>query len=309
MSDKSTMTITETYGLNLGDKKYYDKTESGKLVPNKNISNFIFEQTVLPEIERIINFMNKVKTTDIKGYADGAKMLLFMPHLNDLVISKDANGNDITLKDALTIKDADGEIDLEKILAKKDIIITEIQNYVSALHEEKMKVWIKNNYYSVTQNEDGTNKVTNKLLDKKYMEGIVADNDLQKIEIAAMDFEINQMIANANSFMTVIGDPAVYYKSNPSKSAIEQSEETFINVGKRLAAMIAPGSKLADSENEQYTQVFLNDRVALSENIDFLTKLLDGKKFDREAYNKILEIEDKKERKKALEKFNDKYPN
>jgi hypothetical protein len=87
MSDKSTMTLIKTLGLNLTDKKYFDKTESGKLVPNKSIVEFIFQQTVLPEIERVINFNAKNPNgTDIKNYDKGAKMLLLMPHLNDLVI-------------------------------------------------------------------------------------------------------------------------------------------------------------------------------------------------------------------------------
>ena len=319
MSDKSTMTLIKTLGLKLTDKKYYSTTESGKLVPNENISNFIFEQTVLPEIQRVIAYNAKNPNgTDIKGYDKGAKMLLLMPYLNDVVIYEE-DGKKITLKEALNTKNAD----IEKILSKKDVLITEIQNYTSALVEEKMKVWANNGYYTVEENEDGTNKVTSKLLDGTYMKEVVADNELEKIQIAAMDFEINQMISNANAFMTMIGDPALYYKvdeSKRTKSSIEKSKETFTNVGKRLAAMIAPGSKLADSENEQYTQVFINDRVALSENISFLTQLLDNKDFNWKEYNEIKNLNDKddnpikaKELKDAkerrLKEFYDKYPN
>ena len=317
MSDKSTMTLIKTLGLKLTDKKYYSKTESGKLVPNESISNFIFEQTVLPEIERVIAYNAKNPDgTDIKGYDKGAKMLLLMPHLNDVVIYEDETGKKITLKVALNTKNAD----IEKILSKKDVLITEIQNYTSALVEEKMKVWANNGYYTVEEREDGTNKVTTKLLDSDYMKEVIADNELEKIQIAAMDFEINQMISNANAFMTMIGDPALYYKSDSTKSSIEQSKETFTNVGKRLAAMIAPGSKLADSENEQYTQVFINDRVALSENISTLTQLLDNKDFNWKEYNEIQNLEDKDKdpvkakelkdkKKRRMEEFYDKYPN
>ena len=315
MSDKSTMTLVKTLGLNLTDKKYFDKTENGKLVPNKSIAEFIFEQTVLPEIERVINFNAKNPNgTDIKNYDKGAKMLLLMPHLNDLVIFEQ-DGKKITLNEAINTKNAD----LQKVLGKKDVILAEVQNYVSALVEEKMKVWAANGYYTVEE-KDGKTKVTNNLLDKKYMEGVVADSQLEKIELAAMDFEINQMLSNANAFMTMIGDPAVYYKADSSKSFIQQSKETFTNVGKRLAAMIAPGSKLADSETEQYTQVMLEDRVAMSENISFLTEVLDNKKFDWKEYNRIKSLntksddpvkakELKDEQKKQFEEFYDKYPN
>jgi predicted NAD-dependent protein-ADP-ribosyltransferase YbiA (DUF1768 family) len=315
MSDKSTMTLVKTLGLNLTDKKYFDKTENGKLVPNKSIAEFIFEQTVLPEIERVINFNAKNPNgTDIKNYDKGAKMLLLMPHLNDLVIFE-KDGKKITLNEAINTKNAK----LQKVLSKKDVILAEVQNYVSALVEEKMKVWAANGYYTVEE-KDGKTKVTNNLLDKKYMEGVVADSQLEKIELAAMDFEINQMLSNANAFMTMIGDPAIYYKADSSKSFIQQSKETFTNVGKRLALMIAPGSKLADSETEQYTQVMLEDRVAMSENISFLTEVLDNKKFDWKEYNRIKSLntksddpvkakELKDEQKKQFEEFYDKYPN
>jgi hypothetical protein len=329
MSDKSTMTLIKTLGLNLADKKYFNKTESGKLVPNKSIAEFIFEQTVLPEIERVINFNAKNPNgTDIKNYDKGAKMLLLMPHLNDLVIFEQ-DGKKVTLNEAINTTDAD----LQKVLLKKDVIITEVQNYVSALVEKKMQVWAANGYYTVKEEtfyKDDTDeiegitstktKVTNKLLDKKYMEGVVADSQLEKIEIAAMDFEINQMLSNANAFMTMIGDPAVYYKADSSKSYIQQSKETFVNVGKRLALMIAPGSKLADSETEQYTQVMIDDRLAMSENVSFLTEVLDNKKFDWKEYNRIKSLNTKSEdpveakklkdeQKKQFKEFYAKYPN
>jgi hypothetical protein len=281
MADKSTMTLIKTMSLKLNEKRFYNLSETNKLVPNENISNLLFEQLVLPELERILNFTKNVEKTDIKNYDKGAQMFLFLPKLNDLVIGE-KDGIQYTLRDALLNKDTT----LNKILTDKDLIIKELQNYVVSLVDEKLKVWENNGYYVV--NDKG--EATNKLLDTAYMSQIDGDTQKQNIELAALDFEINQLISNANAFMTMIGDPAIYYKvdeSQRTKNFTEKSQETFVNVGKRLAAMIAPGTKLANSQDEKYTQIFLKDRIALSENIEFLTLLLDNKKFDWNKYNEI----------------------
>lgn len=289
-SDKTTMPVIKTMALMLTERRLFQrKGLNNELIPNESIMNLLFEQTVLPEIERILNHNKKDIKSNIKNYDKGAKMFLFMPSLNELVVDE-VDGKKITLRDTLLAPKAS----LDKVLSNKDAIIKEVENYVTALVKEKMKVWENNGYYVSfdVKQEDGSmvKEARNKFLDSKYLKSIDGASMMEKIEIAALDFEINQLIANSNSFMTIIGDPALYYKvdeSERSKTFVEKSQETFVNVGKRLAAMIAPGTKLADSDSEQYTQVMLNDRVALSENINFLTQILDNKTFNREKYNEI----------------------
>jgi len=309
MSDKTTMTVVQTPVIDLTETRLYlDNAETLQ----EPVLNIVFQQTVLPEIERIINFKNNVKKTNIKSYDDGAKMLSFMPFLNDLEIKLNEQVT-VSLRDLLLME----ETTVEDILSQKvrNQIMGEIQNYLNKLMNDKVEVW-KNNGYIVE--EEGVKKI--KFMDGKYLSKIETDNFDEKMKIAAYDFVVNNVISNANAFMTIIGDPALYYKSNTSKDFIAQSEETFINVGKRLAAMIAPGSKIADSQNEQYLQVFLKDKVSLSENIDFLCKLLDGKAFDTNEYNRVMslpekgesELQSKKlqvEKKRQIDAFYNQYPN
>ena len=298
-SDKTTMPLIKTMALKLNEKRLYDTNEDNKLVPNQSVTNLLFEQLVMPELERILNFTKNIGKTDIKNYDKGAQMFLLLPNLNNLVVGTTEDNIDITLRDILINK----ETELKNVLIEhKDLILKELQNYVRYLADEKLKVWESNGYYTVSE----SGNVTNKLLNSAYLNEIQATNEAEKIELAAMDYEINQMISNANAFMTFIGDPALYYKVDESqgpKSFIEKSEETFVNVGKRLAAMIAPGSKLADSENEQYTQIVLADRVALSENIEFLTELLDNKKFNWNKYNEIKNRKSPSEDPKIVKEF------
>lgn len=90
---------------------------------------------------------------------------------------------------------------------------------------------------------------------------------------AAADFVVNYLIANANSFQLFIGDPAQFAKKT--------LEDTWINIGKRLAGEIAPGLELADSKNNKYTQAFVKDntgKLRISSNYEQIVKLI-GKEF------------------------------
>ena len=306
MSDKSTMLTVKAPMFKLNDQDYYEyNVKNQRFEIKAEVLQLAFNQLVLPEIERIIDFKTKNPDgTNVKGYDKGAKMLMFLPGLNDLQVKYEMNDGSLWEGNLQTLLSSPN-FKLENLNDElKAQIYPEINNLISTLVQQKIKVWEDNEL--ITKNEDGSTKF--KFVDAKYLKdtekyGKLPDDT--KTSVIAFDYVINQMIGNANTYMTVIGDPAVYYKSS-SKSFIEQSEDTFINVGKRLAAMIAPGVKLADSKNETYHQIFLADRVSVSQNIGFLTKVLDNKEFDVEEYNKIMQIGDEGEREKELNKA---YPN
>jgi len=307
MSDKSTMLTVKAPMFKLNDQDYYEyNAENQRLEIKPQVLQLAFNQLVLPEIERIIDYNQRnPEGTNVKGYDKGAKMLMFLPGLNDLRVKYTMNDGSLwegRLQDLLSST----SFKLENLNDElKNQIYPEINNLISTLVQEKVKVWNDNEL--ITKNEDGSTNF--KFVDAGYLKdtdkhGVLPDDT--KTSVIAFDYVINQMIGNANTYMTIIGDPAVYYKSDSTKSAIEQSEDTFNNVTKRLAAMIAPGSKLAGSKNETYHQIFLADRVSVSQNIGFLTKVLDNKEFNVEEYNEIMKIGDEEEREKELKKA---YPN
>ena len=61
------------------------------------------------------------------------------------------------------------------------------------------------------------------------------------------------------------------------------SKDIGVNLGKRLALLIAPGSKLANSKGEKYKQIFLKDVMHMAENMEYLVQLYHGK----EALKKV----------------------
>ena len=62
-----------------------------------------------------------------------------------------------------------------------------------------------------------------------------------------------------------------------------QAKTQGVNIGKRLALLIAPGATLADSQGKTYKQIFLTDSPQMSENSEYLISLYYGK----EALNRV----------------------
>jgi len=102
-----------------------------------------------------------------------------------------------------------------------------------------------------------------------------------KLDYAVGDYVFNYLIANAEACKLFAGDPALYGKFNSDNTLEQNLQETFINMGKRLAGDIAPGLELANSSTNTYYQVFLADKKLDSNNLkdevqkEFFTKIID----------------------------------
>jgi hypothetical protein len=266
MSDKTTMTIMRTAVLDLTNKELLD----GQGLSD-NLVKILYEQMIKPELKRILKAYARDSKSNIKAYDKGAKLFYSIDALNNLSI----NGTDIHSY-LQGIAKGDTALALaEDVL--KDQFYSTIRSLVSQLVEEKLHevngTWVKNGY--VSRDENGNTVV--KFMDSKYLNRFQGTTEA-KVKMAAMDYVINNLIGNANSFMLIAGDPAIYYKTEKRSSHTYSTmvKDTFTNVGKRLANQIAPGIKLADSDdaNNDYIQLFLNDRESKAKNYDYLVKLL-----------------------------------
>ena len=130
-------------------------------------------------------------------------------------------------------------------------------------------------------------------LDKIYLSGFNG-SDSHKIEMASLDFALNNQLSHAQIQMLFIGDMALYSNMKPKnffqdgkpylpKEELGDSIYSTIakdivgtNLGKRLALLLAPGSKLANSMGAKYTQVFLKDQVSIASNTKALINLFYG---------------------------------
>lgn len=209
---------------------------------NEQIWDILYDTTVLPELERILAH----KDVDIKAYNTGAKLFNFLPELNLIELESKP------LYEVLNKKLIHSEEGKRKI---KDLIIPILKNYVADDVKRKQETFKRAN-----------------------------------IEHAVKDIEgyvINNMIAIAEAYMLFIGDPAMFYKSKVIKNfsidnyskltkddVVKISKDTFINVGKRLAMLIAPGKKLSNSNKNTYQQLMLADRETKSVVSDYLQIML-----------------------------------
>lgn len=275
MSDKHMMTTLTTAVLDLQNKDLLD----GETISDE-VTRVLFDQIVRPELLRMISHARIMKDkggTNVSNYDKGAGMFLMLPALNNLKYN-----NEVTLVNAIKHQPdvfTINEIENNKTLMES--IHTELKQYVKKLTDEKLEVWKDNGL--LVYNKQGE-LAQLKFFDKAYLDKKFRGNNQQRAKMAAMDFVVNSLIANSNSFMVFAGDPALYFKSKET-DPILAAKQTFVNVGKRLANQIAPGTTLANSETEKYIQVFVNDRESVAENIEYLEEIL-GKE-GAAAYRKL----------------------
>lgn len=181
-----------------------------------------------------LNRINSAKGRTIKTnkYKSGSEYFYFFPQLNNI---KEIWNTDGTVKLPSTKV---GEDTVERII--RATIETSIKQDVDA----KIKYWEDIGFLDKDKNFV--------YIDSSYKKILKFDNNANA-QLAALDYIINNTLFEFNLHQTFIGDPAIYFKNNV--------EDTWDEIGKRLAAMIAPGKDLAlESESEQFISVKLKDR-------------------------------------------------
>lgn len=317
MSDKSQMLDLYTAVLDLKNK-HFVINEQGEVSLTEQLKDIVYSQLVKPELERIVNFNSTVKKTNIKGYDTAAQMFLLVPELNNIV-------DPTTGKRLISLMSNDPtnhtvEWFEENFKSKaKDII----ESLVSKEVEKKITEWEKNGF---VKNEDNVKSMH--FLNKKYFDRFNGSID-EKIKIGANDYVINSLLTNANSYMLIAGDIAMYSQDKIKKYF--QNGKTYLpkeefgnsvyskiskeiigtNTGKRLALLLAPGNKLANSKDSDYIQVFLNDHIDISSNITTLVKMFYGSEEENYANSRIKEYNKDNSiqgRKLIADELSKKYP-
>lgn len=186
--------------------------------------DMLLNTMVRAEAERILEFQDEQH--NIQSFNPG--MFYSIPELNDIqeLWTEDHKLIPNYLDHAQLIKDA-------------------ITKHVSNLVKERLTTW------------------KNLGIGLEHMSSYFKDSMSKEIDLSlpaiASDYEVNYLLANYNMSAMFWGDPALYYKQ-ASKNKLENRvnedgnlnsydyvadvQETFINVGKRLAADVAPGYEM-----------------------------------------------------------------
>jgi len=207
----------------------------------------------LTELSRINNSFGKDITNT--RYKNGSKFFYFFPSLNKKTTPEIWN-TDGTVK--LPTTNVNGKT-VESIIREK--IEAAITNDIN----NKISEWNDIGFI-----KDGELIYT----DKSYKQGTKTDPFL-----AAADYIVNNTLFEFNLHQTFIGDPALYYKKSP--------EDTWDEIGKRLAAQIAPGKDLSlFSPTEDFISVKVKDREGdIALNIAELKKILKDEAAPYESLN------------------------
>lgn len=298
MSDKSTMLDLSTAVLNL-------KQKDVDIFNNKisdNVNHFLFSQLIEPELQRIISHhAGSAKDGDDpnyhinqKGYNLAAQIFNFIPEMNNMQYTTEA-GEKVRLIDFLA--HSANRIDNTVYTEIKNKIQSDsydlLDNLFKKLTTDKVQEWKDNGYLET----DDNNQITHaKFMDTKYLHDKGGSTD-ESVKMAAYDYVINSTMTNANMHMLVAGDIANFSQDKAFKEGFEKDEKGMpvpykplddkiyskiesdiigVNLGKRLAMLIAPGSTIAQSKGDKYIQLFAKDRITHSENLRFLTHLYHG---------------------------------
>ncbi len=262
MSDKSTMTGITALRHNTDIRFNEDKT----ITIGKNTLDAVYA-VAEAEYKRILASYNT--TNDIDRYNPG--MFYFFKELN--------SDTRFALWDHIPDENGKNKKVLKPLNQENQAILrSAIEDHIQNLIKTKKQHWLDLGLTTVD---------SFKFVDKTYLSRIKsaklreANQNISDITtFLAADFVINSVIANANMFQLFIGDPALNFKKN--------FEETWIDIGKRLAGEIAPGLELADSKDNSYTQAFIRDAhgtLSISANYNQIVKLLGEELAD--PYKKI----------------------
>ncbi len=278
----------------IATKAEYDY--ENKTIGDKAIDR-LFDVVVMPEILRIAEWIiNSERGFNHKQYNKGGMFFYHFPQLNEMVYNGKSLFN--IIKEQVEVD----EFDVDNIKnfgfldeGVVDSIKQYVKNYVNEAINEKIETWT--DYEIVNENK-------NFKLDLRYLESLIGRpiktrKDLaESIYAFAADYKVNDIIAKAEMHYMFIGDPALMYKgSKPDEknvikgiqenapiSIASTMNETYGNIGKRLALEIATRKKFSGNKTEKYMQLMLQDPTLMSTTIKYLAVLFDGKTFDVDAY-------------------------
>lgn len=293
MSDKSKAYYLDTIGLDLLRGEELLENEQGEVTMSDRLLGVLIEQLIMPEVKRIINYHAKVKQTNIKDYDKGAGIFHLIPALNTL---KNKDGLSI-LEELAVVPNLTADIVKTDYLEQfKDVVA----NVVFAEARAKKELW----------KEYFVEGVGSKMFAASYFTE-VKKNPAKDYNKAVYDVVINGMLHNSEMFKVFAGDMALYSKNglykieDPNDSTKFKTQEEYtiedwlainkavgVNLGKRLAALAAPGNKIAGSADpkfRKYNQIFLEDSADIAPNSEYLIGLHYGKDALTPAIKTLLE--------------------
>ena len=279
LSDSSQMFLINIPVLKLS-REFFKITDNRISAYSDNVARVLYNQLVLPELSRIIEVKNTYRDT-----LDN-KLFYGIPALNNII-----NKSGQSLLNYIEENDFSLDVMLKKVRENFGTEIDEVIKEVVKSEVDKKLIIDKDGHVSGEWVDNGfiyedKNVIYSEILDSEYLNSKDSEGTaLSKTETAAWDYSINYLLTQAQIQTLFAGDIANYSKAkqksfqnnNPALPVTENnskeerlavytkiSEETSVNLSKRLKSLISPGNRIANSANEKYLQVIIDDNETIS---------------------------------------------
>ena len=322
LSDKGQMVAISTALMNLKSNNFDINGNDVQL--NNEVIDFMLTNLFDSEFDRIIHSYSN--PTNITKYEDSNKFFITIPEFNNIDIDGVSLDKVLLSYSRMSFnseedktKALEGIYNTARLKAKdvlSSVINTNLLEKINIDSEGKLidGTWVKSGILSY--NDKG--EPTLKYIDTNYSNNKAQQGDtlnaIQKAKISALDFIANQYLFQSNIYQLYIGDPALYapsrkayIDSNGNLNAYALSKATMESINKRVAALIAPGSVLANSVRidgvpTKYIQLMVNDVEAPSSIIEEYIKMVNNGVIpkEQEQYIKDYNSEDSNLKKKAI---------
>jgi len=281
LSDKET-----AYSLRFLSRDFTKGALNGDL--NIQWAKALFNNIVMPEARRKYTKQVNPENFEYSGMNEGSDVFLLFPELN-MVKEMFEEGTHV-IKDLDTDKKA------------YNAGVEAFKRIVDNLAKKRLDTF---KGLGIVETVEGQNNAPSKeiLTMVPRKKGTTA---LQE----AYNYEINYLLSNMGVFQLFTTDPANYFKSKHWKTVAErvgtstrmatlpfytledfqkEHDDTFDNMGKRLAADSAPGEDIPGSDSDSFTIAHVSDTETESMFMDYYNSILD--KADADQYKKMADTD------------------
>lgn len=230
LSDSSSSPILNTILIDL-QVSNFENNEMTDLADN--VIDLIVDKTVINELNRVADAMKANKSTNIKGFDTGSKLINSITSLNTLLLTYQKNGvegNDILIEVFKYHRNAEGERYIDNVQSfikdYKQDIYRDIKNHVNQEVSDLKENFIKNDILKEkkkTEFIDGyrSDSVSYAIsnIDEKYLKSKGDNLSSEKaINIIAYDYAVNNLVSLNEIQNLFAGDAANYFNDKMTKS-------------------------------------------------------------------------------------------
>ena len=299
----------------------FAKDDNGhyQLSGDSSLLDLVLDQCVMPELDRMMNLASQREVSgdpNIDGFANAGRLFLMFPSLNTIEVTVlDEEGNPERVQFIKHVDQTGGKVSEAALAEFKAQAKAQLLDMIHAETQSKVELLREGSVLT-----DG-----GLALDDQYKKRFTDDptkppSAEQMATMMCLDLTVNELIGRANVQMLYVGDPALYAKDKFKTAeahygrTLEEYEaytQTMdSNMGKRLAALIAPGQHLADTPGS-YNQIVAEDHVSIASNFPYLVEIFYGAEelsTARELLDQCFNGPSESDRLQARKRLAEKYP-